>query len=388
MRLLVVSHACVMAVNQALYSRVAALTGWEVDIMVPARWRNEYGRQRPQRVDGFHGQLMPLPVLLAGNIPLHTYVARLRHRLRALAPDAIYLHHEPYAIATAQFVLAARSAVPKAPIGIYSAQSLVKHYLWPITAAERMVHRHADFALPVSEEVAEALRAKGYKGRVDVLPLAVNVAALRPDEAAEPRVGTPTIGYVGRLATEKGVDTLLEAMSRLGAHEARALIVGEGADRGRLERLSQALGLGDRVEWPGYVPHDRVASEYRRMDVLVVPSRTVSSWKEQFGRIVIEALACGVPVLVSDSGELPRLIERTGGGWVVAEGDADALAAALRSVLPDREERVRRGAAGRAYVERELSLDAIAARFASVVSEVLEAHTMPMPGSASLASGP
>ncbi len=75
--------------------------------------------------------------------------------------------------------------------------------------------------------------------------------------------------------------------------------------------------------------HDQMAAGYAQLDVLVLPSRTTPTWKEQFGRVIVEALWCGVPVVGSDSGEIPWLIGLTGGGLVFPEGDSEALAGRL-----------------------------------------------------------
>jgi glycosyltransferase involved in cell wall biosynthesis len=107
------------------------------------------------------------------------------------------------------------------------------------------------------------------------------------------------------------------------------------------------------------------------MDVLVVPSKTVPSWKEQFGRVVVEALACGVPVIASDSGELPNLVNETGGGWLFREGDARHLAkiidAVQRGPTPSSSEVAARG---REAVGRLFDTDAVARRFISVCERV------------------
>ena len=95
-----------------------------------------------------------------------------------------------------------------------------------------------------------------------------------------------------------------------------------------------------------------MAAAYARFDVLVLPSRTTPTWKEQFGRVIIEALWCGVPVIGSDSGEIPWLIELTGGGLVFPEGDSDALARGCSSYATRRRLRAGLAERGRAAVER------------------------------------
>jgi glycosyltransferase involved in cell wall biosynthesis len=371
MRLIVVSHPCVTPVNQAFYGAVERVSGWDLTIVLPRVWRNEYGRQQAERSEAFSGRLEPLPVMLQGNIPLHVYRARLARVFEQVRPDAVYVHHEPYGLATAQAFRAALRAGARS-LGFYSAQNLQKRFPWPVSALESWVYRRADFAFPVSERVEQVLRAKRYAGRSHVLPLTVEVGS----EDEEPRrdgSGPLRVGYVGRLASEKGVDTLLEAVSLLDDVDVRTVIAGDGPDREALERRARELRIDDRLEWTGYVPHDRIEEIYRRLDLVVVPSLTVPNWTEQFGRVVIEALAAGAPVVTSDSGELPTLVAETGGGWTFPEGDAAQLAAAIRSSVLD-PARLREAAArGRAAVRERYAPDVVARQFIEVVRESVAA---------------
>jgi len=369
MRLVVVSHPCVTPVNQSFYGAVERVAGWELTIVLPRSWHNEYGSQRAQRSESFAGGLDPLPVLLPGNIPLHVYRARLGRVFRKLAPDAVYVHHEPYALATAQTFRAALGSGASA-IGFYSAQNIEKSFPWPISALESWVYRKADFAFPVSRRVEGVLRAKGYRGPSNVLPLTVDPEPAGPERRRA--AGDPLrIGYVGRLAAEKGIDTLLEALSLLGDLDVRAVVAGDGPAREALEQRARELGVDGRVEWKGYVPHDGVGAIYGQVDLMVVPSRTVPNWTEQFGRVVIEALAAGVAVATSDSGELPTLMTETRGGWTFAEGEAGELAAIIRTA--QREPALLREAAtrGQAAVREKYDTDAVARQFVDVVEAAL-----------------
>ncbi len=373
MRLAVVSHPCVTPINQDFYARVQARTGWEVAILLPRRWKNEYGQCRVERWPAFRGELIALPVALAGNIPLHVYLTRLARAFRLLQPDAVYVHHEAYGAATFQAVRAARG-LGNVPVGFYSAQSLEKRYPWPVAQMERSVYRRADFALPVSADVANVLESKGFQGRTEVLPLPVDTERFRSSNE-QPRNGSRpfTAGFVGRLAPEKGVETVLEAIRLLDRRDARLLVIGDGPARVKLEATAGEIGIRDRVTWAGYVQHDAVAHAYGEMDVLVVPSQTVPQWKEPFGRVVIEALAFGVPVIASDSGELPHLVNPTEGGWTFPEGKPQALAGALAHVHDSPAEAHQRGVSGREAVERLFDADVIADRFATIVDRELTA---------------
>jgi len=277
-------------------------------------------------------------------------------------------------VSTFQFTRAAKGW-NRTPVGFYSAQNLNKRYPWPIRRIERWVHANADFALPVSSAVADVLREKGFGNRLEILPLPVDLDRLRPAPEPPSRDGHPfTAAYVGRLAEEKGVDTAIRALSLLPDQDVRLLVAGDGPAVGALKAQAQSLGVGERITWEGYVPHESVMSVYRSADVLIVPSKTVPNWKEQFGRVVTESLACGVPVIASDSGELPELMAKTGGGWTFAEGDADALARAVRHVIAAPREARERAARGRMAVGQLFSADAVARQFAAVVEDVVRSR--------------
>lgn len=293
-------------------------------------------------------------------------------RLCAAAPDLVEVWEEPYSLAALQAARIVARIEPRPRLAVFSAQNLFKPRPWPIAGFEREVLGAADLMLPVSAEVEGVLRLKGYRGPAVVLPLGLDLDVFRPGQEAALRAelglaGT-VIGFVGKLQPEKGAHVLLEAFARLGP-DATLLIAGEGPERGRLERRAAALGRADRVRFTGPIPHARMPAHYRAMDVLVVPSLTVAGWKEQFGRVVVEGLATGLPVIGSDSGEIPRVLGEA--GVVVPEGDPAALAKALAE-LPAGSARARELAArGRARAAEHFSWEAVAARQRQAYRELL-----------------
>ncbi len=126
MKLLVVSHACITPVNQSFFVDVAQQTGWDIELVIPSSWNSEYKANiQVSRWKDFHGPIHSIPVWKAGNIPLHLYRETLIGLLRRVRPDVIYVHHEPYGLATAQVYLA-NKMVDNCPIGFYGAQNILK----------------------------------------------------------------------------------------------------------------------------------------------------------------------------------------------------------------------------------------------------------------------
>jgi glycosyltransferase involved in cell wall biosynthesis len=175
------------------------------------------------------------------------------------------------------------------------------------------------------------------------------------------------LGYVGRLVPEKGVDDLLKALARLVELPWECRIAGNGPERGNLIELAEQLKISERVTFTGYVPHGEMRCHVKSLSVLILPSRTRPNWKEQFGRVIIEALAAGVPVIGTGSGEIPFLIRKLQGGIVVKEGDIVELAAAIADLIGNKQERIRLGSLGRENVKRYYLESEIAKQFVAAV---------------------
>ena len=162
-----------------------------------------------------------------------------------------------------------------------------------------------------------------------------------------PSPGTFVIGYVGRLVEQKGLRVLVQAAAGLPG-DWRLLLVGDGPLRGELEQQASALGIADRLHIAPAVPSTEVPRWLNMCDCLVLPSLTRPNWKEQFGRVLVEAMACQVPVIGSDSGEIPHVIGEA--GLVAGEGDADALRQRLLQLMGDEVLRRRLAELGRRRV--------------------------------------
>ena len=179
-----------------------------------------------------------------------------------------------------------------------------------------------------------------------------------PDRYAPATRSGKTLLFVGRLAGVKGVPLLLEAMAALApTHpDLRLNLIGDGPDRASLEAQTRALGLEDRVAFLGYRSQAEVARALSETDVFVLPS-----FAEGVPVVLMEAMAAQVPVVTTQIAGIPELVQNGLSGKLVPPGDATALQAAIDTLLCDAETRTAYGAAGRARVEAEFSIDREAA---------------------------
>ncbi|MDX2080508.1 MAG: glycosyltransferase [Terrimicrobiaceae bacterium] len=376
-RLLVVSHPCATTVSQRLFAAVQECGEWEVTLVVPNGWKDEFGnalREPPH--PALASRFWRFPVFANGNIILHGYLASWGKFLRQHPFDVIYVHNEPYAVSTFQVACAnARMKRPSA-FGFYSAQNIAKSYPPPFSWMEAFVHRTSSFAFPVSRTVADVLGAKTSRPNVHVCPLPVDPALYRPfpedvQKAVVPRSGGEiVIGYVGRLVEAKGLRTLAGALGLLRDQPWKLVVVGRGEFEREFRRELETANVLSKTAFAGYIPHEEAPKWLSAMDVLVVPSETQPTWKEQFGRVIVEAWACGTAVIGSDSGEIPHLIAESRGGLVFPERDAGALAARIREMIADAGLRHSSAENGRAWVEANLDQRIVARRMADVFGAV------------------
>ncbi|MEI8311440.1 MAG: glycosyltransferase, partial [Verrucomicrobiota bacterium] len=313
MKVLIVSHPCATAANQAVFAEIRRMTGWDVRLVVPSNWRDEFGNVLDQRDwPGLEGRILKIPVVFNGHIILHFYRMAWGAYLRKEAFDVIYMHHEPYALATGQVCLANSRQQNPAAFGFYSAQNISKSYPPPFSWIERFVHRSSRFCFPVSGTVAEVLESRKTQALRTICPLPVDPSVYYPREGVASPIsrepGEAAIGYVGRLVESKGLATLAKALEKLKDLAWHFHVIGTGDYRATFERLLADAGIAGRVTFHGFTPHLQTPEFLSAFDLLVVPSETQPNWKEQFGRVIVEAMACGTPVVGSDSGEIPALI--------------------------------------------------------------------------------
>ncbi len=370
MKVLLLHKALVNGAYQAKAEALAALPGVDLTVVVPPSWREaRSGVQVLERAHTVGYDLVVAPIWFNGHHHIHRYPT-LGSIVRRVRPDVFHVDEEPFNLATAEAFWWAGRVGARALFVTWA--TVHRDYPPPFSAFERFTHRRAAAAIAGNGDALAVLRRRGYAGPTTIVPLAIDPDLYPP--RSSPRGAVFTIGFLGRLVREKGAHILLDAVARLHG-DARLLIVGSGVEEAHLRARALALGLAERVEFVAQVASSEVPHWLARLDALVVPSLTTATWREQFGRVLIEAMAAAVPVVGSDSGEISRVIGAA--GLVTPEGDADALAAALQGLLDDEPRRLALARAGRARVLDHFTWARVARQYHALYQEMLGERTAP-----------
>jgi len=359
-RVLMLSKALVVGSYQRKAELIAATPEVELTVVVPPMWKDTRGELALEcaHTDGY--QLAIEPMRFNGNFHLHYYPG-LARCIAEVRPDIVHIDEEPYNYASYHAMRIAKRAGAKTLF--FSWQNIYRKYPTPFSWMERAVLKSSDYAIAGTQEAAEVWRRKGYAGPMAVIPqfgvdpeLFAAVVSPRQSEIFN-------IGYAGRLVEEKGLDILIRAMARVPG-QTHLMLAGDGPQRGELQRLAGLHNIGGSVEVLSSIPSTEMPNFYHKLDAVILPSLTQPNWKEQFGRLLIEAMACGIPVIGSNSGAIPEVIGDA--GIIVQEGDIDALRAALTSLVEHPRLRQQLAEAGRKRVLEHFTQAQIAAQTVDV----------------------
>jgi len=380
MKILMISKACVVGAYQKKLEEIARHDGIDLTVIVPPEWQDERGSLRLERVHTTGYELRVEPIAFNGRFHLH-YYPRLGQVARQVQPDIIHIEEEPYNLSTFHAMRVAQRLAARTVV--FTWQNLQRRYPPPFRWMESYVLAHTDVLLTGNTEGVEVWQAKGYQGPIEVIPQFgvdpdIFSRVNRPARQSKPSVllrrsarrssrSEMTIGYIGRLVPEKGIDLLLEAVARLqGPWELR--ILGSGPERDRLEKMAQWLGILPRVAFDLPIPSTQLSYYYSGLDVLVLPSRTRPNWKEQFGRVLIEAMACQAVVVGARCGAIPEVIGDA--GLTFAEGDPADLRAQLQRLLEDPGLRLELAQKGRQRVLDQFTQSQVAARTVGIYEQL------------------
>ena len=215
-----------------------------------------------------------------------------------------------------------------------------------------------------------SLHLERYEKKVVAIPVGVDLERFKP-------LGTSTNGntlfflsVLDRFHRYKGLDYLLFALSMVAKEvpDVKLIVGGDGDLLGHYQRLSDSLNLGKCVEFLGYVPEEKVAYYYNRCDIFVLPS--ISTAQEGFGMVLLEAMACGKPVVCTEIVGVAAEVTKEGAGITVEPSNADELAKAISHILQNRSEALKMGKASRRLVEEKYGWKQVEKRVEEIYKEV------------------
>lgn len=350
MRILVASHTYIVKLNCEKFRTLASLSpDMEVTIVVPKRWRpggvqNKIIESEPWQDGNF--RVVPIANFSQNNQGLLTFSPELVSLLRQFRPHVIQTEQGAKALAQIEMIMLNQWLGLSAKLLFFTWWNIPYSLKFPISLLERYNLTHTHGIIAGNQDGADILRERGFRGELRVLPqLGVDESLFQ--HQSQPKLAAQfgiqphefVVGFVGRFVEEKGLLTLFRALNTLGDRPWKCLMLGRGPLKETLVNQAEASGFGDRLIWIESVPHDDVPRYINLMSTLVLPSETTYQfktltavgWKEQFGHVLIEAMACRVPVIGSDSGEIPHVIDQA--GLVFSEENADELGDRLTQLM-------------------------------------------------------
>jgi glycosyltransferase involved in cell wall biosynthesis len=368
MRVLMISKTFVASTSQRKLEELAKFNDIELTLMTPAYWQSDDGSKQilePLYTNGYG--MIVTPIVFNGHFHIY-YYPKLKQIMREVQPEILHIDEEPYNFATFQAMRLAQQK--RIPALFVAWQNIYRNYPPPFCQIEQYNYRHAKLALAGNLDVAEVLKQKGFNGPIRILPLSVDPNIYLRIEPRPLRTSDApfTIGYVGRLVESKGLTLLVEALSVL-PDCCRVVFIGHGPMKGELEELAKGLNVVNRVILKEAIPPQDVPLEMQKMDVFVLPSLTRPNWMEQFGRVLIEAMACETPVIGSSSGEIPRVIDNA--GLIFPEGNVQELSRCIRKLLDDPELYAQLATKGRQRVLDHYTQERIAQQIYEAYQEMM-----------------
>jgi glycosyltransferase involved in cell wall biosynthesis len=316
----------VLKYHQQKLEILAAKYGHDITLVTPPYWP-EGGANVP----AYHGGKIKYETgktVIIKSKMLHFYL-NASEIIRKVNPDIVHIEEEPFAPSCRQFVAAAKKAGKKAVF--FTWENIERKHNPVYTWFDKYCIANADAAIAGNADGKTILEKKGFKGRLEIIPqYGVNLEDF-PEKKAKPDKHKFNLVYMGRLTPEKGVETIASALrntSGLTLH-----IAGSGPSTEHIHMEAHAAGIADKAEFHSFMDREKIPEFLSQMDILILPSLTTPAWKEQFGRVLIEAMAAKVPVIGSDSGEIPNVIGDA--GLIFQEGSAIDLAAKIMSLVSD-----------------------------------------------------
>lgn len=290
--------------------------------------------------------------------------------LRKLDPDIVHIQEEAWTLAAFQLT---RVFDGRASIILESAENLMRPIRRPLRWLEHGTMARVNAFVARSETTQTVLRTKGATQPINIVPNGITVSGNAPSRRRQVIL---KVGYVGRLSEEKGIPTLLAAIDQL--QEPVELIVAGDGPLAIMMQNYRPKHPGITMKYVGRVSHDEVQGIMRAIDVMVVPSHTTPLWAEQFGRVLVEAMAVGTVPVGSSSGSIPWVIGE--GGLVFPEGNATMLSQHLQCLNEDPNEWAKLSRQAYHRVQTHFAYDVVGKRLLDFYQKMYMDRQQPVKG--------
>jgi starch synthase len=247
----------------------------------------------------------------------------------------------------------------------------------PYNKIKQYNRSHATYFVAITEKAKNALLAEGVTpDRVTVVPAGLDCERFKPQERNKALMKkfalSPSalkILFVGRLVPEKGIFNLLEAFSKLQSTQTvELLVVGSGTAQMQVQikQFVRRLKIEHTVKFLGSISYFDMPQIHNLADIFCLPSIPTKTWEEQFGYSLVEAMACGKPVVSTFSGSIPEIIKHQETGILVKPNDSSKLESALEMLVLDKQKRDSMGAEGRRWVLLQFEANKVAKQLSAI----------------------
>lgn len=350
MKILVASHTYIVNLNCEKLRALSKLApDIEVTVVVPKRWKpggvqKKIIKAQYYEEDSF--RIVPITNFSQNHQGLLTFGADLIRLIRKFNPDIIQVEQGSRGLAYAEMIILNNLLGIKAKNIFFTWWNLPYQLNLLASLLEKYNLKHSHGIISGNQDGEKILRQRGYQGLIKVMPqLGVDDILFKPNSQPEfkQKLGITDkdfiIGFVGRFVQEKGILTLLKSLISIKDKPWKFLLLGRGELKSEIISQAKKNDIQDKIILVESVPHHEVCNYINLMNTLVLPSETTYKfktltsvgWKEQFGHVIIEAMSCQVPVIGSNSGEIPHVIGDA--GLVFPEGDFKALANCLLQLI-------------------------------------------------------
>lgn len=321
MKILVIGHSLVIDSNRKFWSVMARTQEADVTLVIPHQWKsnliNQITYSYNSETDASLNNIT-LPVRFKGNASFYFFVFfKLYQILNAKKYDAIIVTQETWSLSAFQVgLLKYFSKNKKANAYLSICQNIKKNKLRFLHPFERLVTSFYHKMFYCDSSICDVLTWKKIKNPTLYWPFSYDEELYQKTISLNP--SPLRLGYLGRLSHEKGIQTLLEAFTLLRKKMPIELVIaGNGPLKAEL--------AGEGIRFLGTIPHSKAHLFYKDIDLFILPSLTTSFWKEQFGRVIIEAVASGKAVIGSNSGAIPEVLAQIGLKTIFEEGNTQSL---------------------------------------------------------------